>query len=70
MLSNIYIGLGLVALLTIADYISEGKFKNSKIKEKVVSLGAGISTTYIFLHLFPNLYTGTQELSRFLFICC
>lgn len=68
MLNNIYIGIVLVTLLSLADYVSEGRFKNSRIKEKIVSLGAGISITYIFLHLFPTLYLGTQELSRFLFI--
>ena len=69
MVSNISIGLGLAFILSLVDYVSEGALQKSKVlKEGFVSLAAGISTTYIFLHLLPLVYSGVGALSRFIFI--
>ena len=69
MVSNIAIGLGLAFVLSLVDYLSEGALRNTRtLKEGFVSLAAGISTTYIFLHLFPLVYSGVQSISRWIFV--
>ena len=69
MVSNVVIGLGLAFILGLVDYVSEGALRKAKaLKEGFVSFAAGISTTYIFLHLFPLVYSGIGALSQFIFI--
>lgn len=40
----------------------------SKYKTEIISFTAGVSITYIFLQLLPELYNGVIALNRFLFI--
>ena len=50
------IGISLTALLSLADFLSEGRFLRSQFKQRLVSFAAGVSVAYIFLHLFPQIY--------------
>ena len=56
-------------ILTFAHYLSD-KFNiiNPKNRMKILSFSAGISITYIFLYLFPELFQGVQYLSRMIFL--
>jgi zinc transporter ZupT len=59
--------LGLI--LAVAHYFSERiEPRDPAIKHKVVSFIAGISITYIFLLLLPEVYEGIESLSNFLFL--
>jgi len=59
--------MGLV--LAVVHYFSERiEPKNEAIKHKAVSFIAGISITYIFLLLLPEVYEGIESLNQFLFI--
>jgi len=50
------IGISLTAFLSLADFLSEGRFLRSQFKQRLVSFAAGVSVAYIFLHLFPQIY--------------
>lgn len=56
-------------ILTFAHYLSD-KFHiiTHKNRMKILSFSAGISITYIFLYLFPELFQGVQYLSRLIFL--
>ena len=57
--------MGLV--LAIVHYFSERiEPKDPAIKHKIVSFVAGISITYIFLLLLPEVYEGIESLNQFL----
>jgi hypothetical protein len=64
------IAIGLTALLWLIDYLTEGKLHlcRSETREKFVSFVAGLSVTYIFLHLFPLVYSGAEYLPRLTFL--
>jgi len=70
MVSTLQVALGLALLLGVVDYMSEGALtrRNAFFKERFVSFVAGLSVTYIFLHLFPLVYSGAQSLPRLIFI--
>jgi hypothetical protein len=70
MISNVHLALILALILSIADYYSEGRFTRRKhaFKERFVSFVAGLSISYIFLHLFPQVYSGVEELRELIFI--
>ena len=58
--------LGLV--LGFADYITEGMFRTTdEAKTKFISFAAGVSVSYLFLILMPEIYSGALEINRFLF---
>ncbi|MAG52394.1 MAG: hypothetical protein CMH62_00355 [Nanoarchaeota archaeon] len=63
------LSLLLSAGIAIAKYFS-GNFsiESSKYKAYLISFVAGISVTYIFLHLLPNLQNGDSDLIKSLFI--
>ena len=63
------IGHILALTLSVADFFTEGLFsKTSKNKMKFISFAAGISISYIFLILLPEIYNGGMEYSRLVFI--
>ncbi len=66
---NIAIIFGL--LISITHYFSEiicQRCRTGKEYSPLFSFSAGISTTYIFLHLFPKFSIGAAETSQYLFI--
>ena len=63
------IGLILALILSIVDFFTEGIFsKASPNKMKFISVSAGVSVSYIFLILLPEIYTRSMEISRLLFL--
>lgn len=63
------IGYILAIALSVIDFITEGLFlKASPAKMKFISASAGVSVSYIFLILLPEIYSGSLEISRVLFI--
>ena len=64
------LGVILSFFIALANYIGEtlslGRF--SKYKTSIASLVAGISVTYIFLHLLPELYEVVPSLNKSLFV--
>ena len=63
------VGHILALALSIIDFITEGLFlKASPFKMKFISASAGVSVSYIFLILLPEIYSGSIEISRVLFI--
>jgi len=54
------VALGLTFALGVIDFLSEGHFMRTKgvFKQRLVSFAAGISVAYLFLHLFPQLYSS------------
>ncbi|MBD3248963.1 hypothetical protein GF336_02865 [Candidatus Woesearchaeota archaeon] len=66
---NIAIIFGL--LISTTHYFSEvicQRCKTGKEYSPLFSFSAGISTTYIFLHLFPRFSIGAAQTSQYLFI--
>ncbi len=70
MVSNIQLAIGLALLLGLVDYLSEGHFmrKRGPFKERLVSFAAGLSVSYLFLHLFPQVYTVVDDVPRLIFL--
>jgi hypothetical protein len=63
------VGYILAIALSVVDFITEGLFlKASQGKMKFISISAGVSVSYIFLILLPEIYSGSFEISRILFI--
>ena len=63
------IGYVLALILSIVDFFTEGLFsKANPIKMKFISVSAGVSITYIFLILLPEIYSGAMEINRLLFL--
>ena len=63
------VGYVLSLILSIIDFLTEGLFsKASKNKMKFISVAAGVSVSYIFLILLPEIYLGSIEISRLLFL--
>lgn len=63
------VGHLLAAVLSIIDFITEGLFlKASPAKMKFISASAGVSVSYIFLILLPEIYSGSLKISRVLFL--
>ena len=63
------VGLILALILSIVDFFTEGLFsKASPNKMKFISVSAGVSVSYIFLILLPEIYTRSMEISRLLFL--
>src|SRR3989338_5137325 len=70
MVSPTALALGLTLLLGAVDYASEGILARyaTLYKERFVSFVAGLSVTYIFLHLFPQVYSGAQAYPHLVFV--
>ena len=63
------IGHILALILSVVDFLTEGLFsKASPNKMKFISVSAGVSVSYIFLILLPEIYSESLEISRVLFI--
>ena len=63
------VGHLLAAALSVIDFITEGLFlKASPAKMKFISASAGVSVSYIFLILLPEIYSGSLKISRVLFL--
>ena len=63
------VGLILALILSIVDFFTEGLFsKSSPNKMKFISISAGVSVSYIFLILLPEIYFASVEISRLLFL--
>lgn len=56
-----------VVLAFIAFYGERFCLRCSPHESKIISFAAGISVTYIFLQLLPELYEGIRHLNKFLF---
>jgi len=57
-----------IALAFIHYFSDRFELKDIVSKNKLVSFAAGISITYIFLLLMPEVYAGVETLQQFLFI--
>ena len=56
-------------LLSLGHYFSEELTERIKnFRYNVISFAAGISITYVFLVLLPELYRGVQDLDKLIFI--
>ena len=63
------VGYVLALILSIVDFFTEGLFsKVSQNKMKFISVSAGVSVSYIFLILLPEIYSGSMEISKLLFL--
>jgi len=63
------IGYILALILSIVDFFTEGLFsKASPNKMKFISVSAGVSVSYIFLILLPEIYLRSMEINRLLFL--
>ncbi len=63
------VGHILALILSVVDFFTEGLFsKPSPNKMKFISVSAGVSVSYIFLILLPEIYTGSITISRILFL--
>ena len=65
------IGYVLALILSIVDFFTEGLFsKASPIKMKFISVSAGVSISYIFLILLPEIYfqSGAMKINKLLFL--
>lgn len=59
----------LALILSIADFFTEGLFfKATENKMKFISFAAGISVSYIFLILLPEIYLGAVKINNMLFL--
>ncbi len=59
----------LAVILSIVDYFTEGIFlKITHGKLKFISFSAGVSVSYIFLVLLPEVYKGALEVHKLLFL--
>ena len=66
---GIMFGILLALILSITDFITEGFFsKPSAAKLKFISFSAGISISYIFLVLLPEVYSQALSIDRILFL--
>lgn len=65
----IYVAIGLGVLMAVIHYYSETICLNCEpFLNKLLSLSAGVSLTYIFLHLFPLFSAATMQIHRALFL--
>ena len=63
------VGLILALILSVVDFFTEGLFsKSSPNKMRFISISAGVSVSYIFLILLPEIYSGSIAISRLLFL--
>jgi len=63
------VGLILALTLSVVDFLTEGIFsKSSPSKMKFISISAGVSVSYIFLILLPEIYKGAMNINRLLFL--
>ena len=63
------VGIILALILSIVDFFTEGLFsKASSFKMKFISASAGVSVSYIFLILLPEIYKGAMAINRLLFL--
>ena len=59
----------LALILSIIDFFTEGLFsKPSPNKMKFISFSAGVSVSYIFLIMLPEIYIESMSISRLLFL--
>lgn len=55
--------------LSVADFFTEGLFFTAtENKMKFISFSAGVSVSYIFLILLPEIYSGAISINRILFL--
>jgi len=63
------IGYVLALALSIIDFFTEGLFsKPSLNKMKFISFAAGVSVSYIFLIMLPEIYVGAITINKLLFL--
>lgn len=63
------IGHILALILSVVDFLTEGLFsKASPNKMRFISISAGVSVSYIFLILLPEIYSGAMNISKLLFL--
>jgi len=63
------IGYILALTLSVVDFFTEGLFsKASPNKMKFISFAAGVSISYIFLILLPDIYNGAMKINNLLFL--
>ena len=62
------IGYILALILSVVDFFTEGLFsKASPNKMKFISVAAGVSVSYIFLILLPEIYSSAVAINKLLF---
>ena len=63
------LGQILALIISLADFFTEGIFaKPSPFKIKMVSFAAGVSVSYIFLSMLPEIYAGAVSINKLLFL--
>ena len=63
------VGYVLALIMSIVDFFTEGLFSRaSPNKMKFISVSAGVSVSYIFLILLPEIYSGAMNISKLLFL--
>lgn len=63
------LGQFLALVLSVVDFFTEGLFsKSSPNKMKFISFAAGVSVSYIFLIMLPEIYIGAMTINRLLFL--
>ena len=63
------LGYTLALILSAVDFFTEGLFsKASPNKMKFISFSAGVSVSYIFLVLLPEIYSGAIAINKLLFL--
>lgn len=59
----------LALAISVADLLTERIFtKTTQIKAKVISFAAGVSVSYVFLILLPEIYNGAVLIDKLLFL--
>lgn len=63
------LGQILALVISLADFFTEGIFaKPSPFKIKMISFAAGVSVSYIFLSMLPEVYIGAITINKLLFL--
>jgi len=63
------LGQVLALILSVVDFFTEGLFsKPSQNKMKFISFAAGVSVSYLFLILLPDIYRGAMNYNKQLFL--
>jgi len=64
-----FLGQFLALILSIVDFLTEGLFsRGNQNKMKFISFAAGVSVTYVFLIMLPEVYVKSAEISELIFL--
>ncbi|MBL7055356.1 hypothetical protein ISS07_00410 [Candidatus Woesearchaeota archaeon] len=64
-----FLGQILALILSIVDFLTEGLFsRGNQNKMKFISFAAGVSVTYVFLIMLPEVYVRSVGISKLIFL--